>query len=199
MQKSNNPLNIISNIFLVIGSSVIGAIIGIIVGIGLISIQESSISNSWSLLESPSKFIQIDTNADPQIIAKSVENKLYALECRTKSTCQWIETQETKSFIYYNDGWLRKGPSCQFSRTVSTAKDPPGKVVECVAILWAAGEGYSTDYYALLDDGRVWHWRDSGDAFGSLSLIFISMSICCILGIIIGIAYVNRRKVKKME
>jgi len=194
--KSFPSLNIISNIFLVFGFAVFGAIIGILVGVGITRVQESGTFIFWKLLDSQSKFTQIDAGAYSKIIAKSTEDKLYTWDCNIKNDCQWIETQNLQK-IDYND-WVQKGTSCQFPVN-PPLKDPPGKVVECVFTRWVAGEGAGVDYYALLEDGKVWHWKKSGDMYGYLFLIFISTSICCILGIMIGIEYVNRRMQRKQH
>ena len=101
--KSFPSLNIISNIFLVFGFAVFGAIIGILVGVGITRVQESGTFIFWKLLDSQSKFTQIDAGAYSKIIAKSTEDKLYTWDCNIKNDCQWIETQNLQKIDYNAD------------------------------------------------------------------------------------------------
>lgn len=164
--------------------AIVGSLVGLVAGIGILISKESNTFVSWEILDSPYKFQQIDASSFSEVIAKSFEGKIYRLSCYAED-CEWVETQEIPNITY--DELNKKGPSCQLSEW-STPKDPPGKVVECVFTSWTAGEGAGVDYYVLLDDGKVWHWSHSSDAFGSLYFIFISVLVGAILGSLAGIS-----------
>jgi hypothetical protein len=174
-------------------SAIIGSLVGLIAGIGILILQESAIFVSWERLDSPYKFQQIDASSFSKVIAKSFEGKTFRLNCSAED-CEWLEIQEPPNIIY-DEVMSKKGPSCQLSDW-STPKDPPGKVVECVFTSWAAGEGAGVDYYVLLDDGKVWHWRQRSDAFGSLYFIFISIFAGAVLGSVVGMSIFIIRKKK---
>jgi hypothetical protein len=172
--------------------SILGSLVGLVAGFGILILQGSNTFVSWQRLDSPYKFQQIDASSFSKVIAKSFEGKTFRLNCDAED-CEWVETQETPDIIY-DEVTSKKGPSCQLSEW-STPKDPPGKVVECVFTSWAAGEGTGVDYYVLLDDGKVWHWRQRSDAFGSLYFIFISIVTGAILGsLVVMSVFIIRKK-----
>lgn len=185
--------NVITKIFWVIGYSIIGSFIGLLLGIGILILQGSDAFVSWKLLDNSFKFTHIDPiiSNESDIIATSQEGKTYLRDCDRETGCSWSKTEEVFQVVI--DDWNKKGSTCQLSEW-STPKDPPGKVVECVFTSWAAGEGVGVDYYVLLDDGKVWHWSQSSDALGSLYFIFISAMAGAVLGLLAGISVLIIKK-----
>jgi hypothetical protein len=150
----------------------------------------------WKPLDDSFKFTQIDpifSNAS-DIIATSEEGKTYLWVCNRKNRCEWVETEET--FEVVNDNWSKKGPSCQ-SQKISAPKNPPHGVVECVFTSWSAGEGHGVDYYALLNNGKVWHWGKSHDAFGDIYFISFWIKIGAVLGALTEIIFIYRKEKQK--
>lgn len=188
----------LTKIFLVIGYSIFGALAGSILGIGLLTLQRSDVFVSWKLLDNPSKFTHIDPifSNESDIIATSQEGKTYLWDCDSKTGCSWVKTEEI--FEVINDDWNKKGPSCQ-SPEISSPKNPPDGVVECVFTSWSAGEGYDVDYYALLNDGKVWHWGKSHDAFGDIYFISFWVKIGAVLGALIEIIFIYRKEKQKIS
>jgi hypothetical protein len=183
---------IILNVVLVFSCTAFGGWVGSRVGEKVYDFQSSDTRVSWQLLDSPVRFKQIDAILFSDIVAKSTDEMTYTRECTTSNECKWTRTQDFK--IVY-DQMNKKGTTCQFEG-ISGPKDPQGNVVECVFTSWATGEGYGVDYYALLDDGKVWHWGHSIDGFGYFVTIDRYTSLGFGSGFMVGLLlmYLNYKK-----
>lgn len=197
---NNNFLNlspeiitkVVLNIVLVFSCTAFGGWIGPRVGEKVYDSQRSDAHVSWELLDSPVGFKQIDAILFSDIVAKSKDEMTYTRECTESNECKWTLAQDFK--IVY-DQMNKKGTTCQFEG-ISGPKEPQGNVVECVFTSWVAGEGYGVDYYALLDDGKVWHWGHSNDGFGYFVTIDRYTSLGFGSGFIVGLLlmYFNYKK-----
>ena len=196
-------LNIISNIFSAIGYSVIGAGIGLIVGIGIVRLEQSGVFISWKLLDGPVKFSQI-VHANTNVVwAQSVDDKLYSwgMNCYSQPECnEWVEVVSVSDNVDYmlEHGLIKIGDSCQLGASNSPKKQP-GNVVECALVQLGMYESSWTVYYALLDDGSIWSWKYTSNLYAFIFTPLISFLVGTLLGAITGIIIVSIRHKKKNQ
>jgi len=178
--------------------AVVGAGMGFFAGIGIDNLRLSSILVSWKLLDSPVKFAQIvDANTNTAW-AKSTEDKLYTWECQTQKECKWIETREIPLDVHDGIGLTTNGDTCQLEGSVNQKKQPEN-VVGCVFTQFSVGESSQTDFYALLDDGTIWHGFYSVDGYAFVFIILISTSTGGVSGIIAGMTIMYRKEKRAQE
>jgi hypothetical protein len=168
---------------LIIICSLLGVIVGILNGCSILIIQNKDFLQQWELLDSSVNFIRIEANelSFPKIVAESKEEKYYTWECSQSNECQWIEIQNFELSSYKN--FIQEEKSCNLLKQ-PPPKEPPDGVIECIYRSWHAGEGSGIDYYALLEDGKIWHWGTSSDLWSSTMSFFLSALLFPIIGII---------------
>ena len=176
----------------------IGAFIGFVFGIGIVTIQGLETFKGWRLLDSPVKYIEIVDATAYEILAKSTEGKIYEWknwDCQLNQRCNWSESGDAKLYKDEDTTTARKDV-CQYEG-YPQPKSQSGNIVECIFTTQLVAEKSPIVYYAILDDGTIWSWP-SQRAYGNedLQFVLICILIGVVAGIIIGIVIVIRKEAR---
>lgn len=198
-QALGNLASLFASMFLF---AIAGSFVGLVAGIGILYFQGTGAFTSWQLLDSPVKFTQIVNANTNTVWAQSVDEKLYSriLECPLEKCDTWVETKAVPDDAHSapNEG-IKKGGTCDLGESY-TPKKQPGHITECYLVQMGMYETSWTVYYALLDDGTIWYWKYTSDAFEIISIPLISILTGIILGVIAGIVgFIVRKKNKRMS
>jgi hypothetical protein len=184
--------------------SCLGAMIGRSVWMLMSNLKGSGEFVNWELLEGNHKFVVIEEANSHSIWAKTSNGNLYFWEfnCNESLKCrEWSETQQIPNDIHEtgNAGGelpMEKGKTCPniFS---SFPKEMPQKVVECAAGPYQTVVRFGR-FYALLEDGTIWHWKTPvpNDGPNPAPLIY---SLCGVIAgsVIALVMLINHYKKKK--
>jgi hypothetical protein len=180
--------NYLQSFLLFILFSVLGIASGFVVAKLLTAPINQGAFIFWKSLNSPYKFTEIVDANSQTVWAQTNDGKIYYrhARCSLPSDCDgWIET----SVIDNNFGdnpWERpmeRMTSCQ-TEGEKYPKEPSGKVVECAAVQVYGAEFGLRIYYALLADGSIIFWKQSGSMISDILL-----NLCVItIGLGLGIA-----------
>ncbi len=154
--------------------------------------------NTWaSLPDTPPGTAQIVDADDTNVWVKTGDNDIYWYElyCVGKDTCrQWAPVRSASEIKASRVVPLQRGRQCPKSASDLFPVNPAGGLVQCVLVAYPGPEMGSVTYYALMADGTVKLWRNSGSLIATYAFFFLSTIILPIVSaIIISALYLGIR------
>jgi hypothetical protein len=161
---------------------------------------DDQINKPWEPIESDHKFVEIVDANSYSIWAKADNDNLYVWDfsCNTEIKCdEWVKTEAVPDNAHDTGGGgelpMTKDSTCS-ELMASFSKEGPEKTVECAAGMVQTVVGYGR-YYALTEDGTIWHWSTpvGNDSIGTGTVYgFSGMIIGLAIGFILVIVLIVR-------
>ena len=165
MKYFRSPLFIVLAIIL----PIIGAVIGVVLWV----VWQSGNHIQWKPLpEPPANITEIVGGTPFEIFVKSTEDKVYSCEVPVWGKQCWNETDEP---VTVNDQNILCGE-------VEKAPYPPVEIIDYYTTQVCYADSNIRTDYALLEDGRIWIWRKSNDAYANFFQCIVSMCLGALIG-----------------
>ena len=150
------------SLFYFIVFCILGLIVGIGIGFGFLFLKANGSFSFWNPLNSEYEFNKIVT-ADAQTVwARASNGKVYSwnTNCYHENCNQWIEAKE----IPENDFESDTGEKIEINNSCNGVRKTPRRVIECAHVLSIGADYMVNVYYALIADGTIWMWENSGNS-----------------------------------
>jgi hypothetical protein len=153
---------------------------------------QSGVFHSWKHLNNlPSEAVQI-LNADyTNVWIKTGDGRVFTASLLfggNETRPQWMLLDDGSKIQPFPP--LKRGTNCEVLDDGIFPLNPKGKIIECAGAFFPGPEMSEEAYFALMSDGSVRYWHNSGSAIVTQLLFIISTFVLPLL-VALGISFVT--------
>jgi hypothetical protein len=170
----------------------------------IVHLRREGAFDSWEPLSAPMKSKLILEATSQTVWVETSDGSIYEgnIYCYKGNDClQWQKIEAIPVDLHLaGEEPLERNTDCHFG-DLPFMKRPPGKIVECVRTQFRGPEYGSIIYYALLEDGSISIWKNSGSMIEDIITFVFTTVIIVIIWVFLLIMFElkSRHQIRKNQ